>query len=437
VKSIAASTGSRARFWMDSARTSVAAAVAQAPSLLVAPLAAYILGATETTDAAFIALAIALALSTAFSGAAQFAAVPFLVEFGHQHGRSRAMLSSFSRIATSSAAVAAVMVAAGVSGYAAVVDPAYRQAARDTWWLCPFVVLSVHAAALSGGLNAVRDFVRPALSPVWRWGAVLISLVLLGRITGPIILIVGYTVGETLRLGHLAWPVRRSFDPPQRSTWTEDIDRARPFLRAALSQLVGSAVIGGVPILDRFMAASLAPGSASLLEYADRLWQAPVGLVASGFLVVLLADLSGIPGRDPGPGAGASGRLAFAVAAAALVPTALVYWWRELLIGLLFRGGDLTASDLRVLADTFGMFVLGVPTYLAALTYSRIFLAMKRSDWLIGVAVFELAVKLAINPMLMNAYGVPGLAAATSVMYASALVVFAVALPRVRPGTAR
>jgi peptidoglycan biosynthesis protein MviN/MurJ (putative lipid II flippase) len=97
---------------------------------------------------------------------------------------------------------------------------------------------------------------------------------------------------------------------------------------------------------------------------------------------------------------------------------------------VLFGHGGFPANDLPVLADTLGIFVAGVPTYVAGLTYTRAFLASKRSGWLVNVVIIEVMLKLALNGPLMRHFGVPGLAAATSVMYAAGLVLLVVGLHR-------
>jgi Na+-driven multidrug efflux pump len=76
------------------------------------------------------------------------------------------------------------------------------------------------------------------------------------------------------------------------------------------------------------------------------------------------------------------------------------------------------------------VYVFGVPTYLAGLTYTRAFLAWKRSDWLVVVATSEMVLKLTLNGPLLRHFGLPGLAAATSIMYAVGLVLLAAAFQR-------
>ena len=119
------------------------------------------------------------------------------------------------------------------------------------------------------------------------------------------------------------------------------------------------------------MAAKIGPGAVSLLDFADRLWQVPVGFAMSGLLV-----------------------------------TTLAHWSERLYGGGTVRAlsatidghSRLTAADQVLLADMLAILVAAIPVYVAGLTYTRAFLVLKRSDLLLVVGVTQLVAKTGLKP---------------------------------------
>lgn len=426
----APSTGSR-RLLLDSASATAASVLGQAPSVLVAPLAAFLFGATAHTDVVFLALAVANLLTTTVSGATQFAVVPFLVESRVRGGTAKDFLVPLTDwLALASAALAvAVSIAAGA--YIARAVPEYAHVTAYLWWLCPFVVLASVASLFVGALNAHRDYWMAAVSPAFRWGAVLLCMLLLGPTLGTVSLIVGYTFGEGARV----WSLARQVAVHESGVrWLSHGWKAAPgllpFVRSGAAQILGSGVLALAPVIDRRLAATLPTGSISILEYADRLWQVPVGFAMSGVLVVILSKWSHdlAADRHPSEMARQTRRAAIRLGLVAVVPCLIVMALRRPLITLLFAHGNFPTAGLPVLADTFGVYLAVVPIYLAGMAYSRAFLALRRSDWLLGVAIAEIGLKIALNGPMLRAFGLPGLAGATGLMYAAGLVLLAAGL---------
>lgn len=416
---------------MDSASATLASVLGQAPSVLVAPLAAFLFGATVSTDVAFLALAIANLLTTTVSGATQFAVVPFLVESRVRGGTAADFLVPLTDRLALSSAVLAVLVSVAAGFYISYAVPEYTHAGAYLWWLCPFVVFASVASLFVGALNAHRDYWLAAVSPAFRWGAVIACMLLFGPAVGIVSLIVGYTIGEAARVWSLARQVA-VHEPDVRwlSHGLKPAPGLLPFVRSGAAQILGSAVLALAPVIDRRLAATLPAGSISILEYADRLWQVPVGFAMSGVLVVILSKWSHdlASDRHPSEMARQTRRTAVQLGLAAVVPCLAVMALRRPLIELLFAHGSFPRERLSILADTFGVYLAVVPIYLAGMAYSRAFLALRRSDWLLGVAIAEIALKIVLNGPMLRAFGLPGLAGATGLMYAAGLALLAAGL---------
>jgi putative peptidoglycan lipid II flippase len=415
----------------DSASATVASVLGQAPSVLVAPMAAFLFGATANTDVVFLALAVANLLITTVSGATQFAVVPFLVESRVRGGTAADFLVPLTDRLALASAVLAVLVSVAGGFYISYAVPEYAHAAAYLWWLCPFVVLASVASLFVGALNAHRDYWLAAVSPGWRWVTVLASLLALGPRLGAVSLIIGYTLGEAMRVWSLARQVAvHEPDVHWLSHGLKPAPGLLPFVRSGAAQILGSGVLALAPVIDRQLAGTLPAGSISILEYADRLWQVPVGFAMSGVLVVILSKWSHdlAADRHPSEMARQTRRTAVRLGLAAVLPCLAVMALRRPLIALLFAHGSFPKDGLPILADTFGVYLAVVPMYLAGMAYSRAFLALRRSDWLLGVAIAEIALKIVLNGPMLHAFGLPGLAGATGLMYAAGLVLLAAGL---------
>jgi putative peptidoglycan lipid II flippase len=373
------------------------------------PLAvARVLGATAATDAFFLAFALVSFVLTAIAGATQHAFVPVLIYLNRERARTLLALVQTVSLVVTATVVGALTVGSRFAG------PNVGAFVTD---LLPFGMLAVLASVWTGALYAERQYVIAAMSPAIRSVGVLFVLGWLGSTWGVWALVWGYTVAELVRLGILAV----SLHPPMLS-WRVDLNAKTDFmtfLRTGGAQAAGSALIALIPVIDRFAAAVLPRGSISLLDYAERVCQVPVGLLMSGFLVVSLAQWS----HDIAQGDSVD-RLrmktrgsSIVICGVSLVPIAMLFLYRQSLTSLLFGRAHLDAGAIATLADTLGMYLLGVPLLLAGLIYARAFLVLRRTDWLLKVSVTQLAAKILFNAVLTPIMGLPGIALATAAVY--------------------
>jgi putative peptidoglycan lipid II flippase len=409
----------------DSTRASVAAILGYVPGFLVPIAIARFLGANARTDAFFLALSVASLVANALGVTTQQAAIPFLVEVRRSGGDMGGFVGEISTILTLLSIVPILVLDVVLIMY---IRSEVRWTARDVqllhqflWAFVPYILFAVLAGVYAGALNSEHRYVTVALSPAIRSGIVLVALTTVPWI-GVYALVVGYVLGEGLRLAHLVRALTarykvRLFAPPRMAHLPE-------FSRTAVAQMLGSGVLAFLPLLDRMMASPLGPGSISLLDYADRLWQVPIGFAMSGFMVTSLAHWSErLHRRGTIQGlARDTARTASVLFLMFLLPTCAFVWWRDGVTFGLFRSNKFGPGDLNLLARTIAALVAGTPLYVAGLTYTRAFLVLKRSDWLFGISLVQLAVKVMLNLFLIPKFGLMGIALATSATYATSTV---------------
>jgi len=404
-----------------------ASIVGQAPAVAVPVVMAWRFGASACSDSLFLALAVATFVVTTVQAVAQTAVVPFLVDAARVRGGLDTVLPAVRRMMVRS------LVVVGVGG--TLVAAAWFPASLGcgAHWpvflaaLTPYVVAAAFCGLSTAALNAQRDYAFAAISPLIRWGGLLACIAGLAPLLGLWAAPVGFGLGETARW---VWLERRRASV----TSPDPVDGRTPHMdlaRTAVAQMAASGLLAAAPVLDRLMVArALDPGSVSLLEYVERIWQIPVGLAVSGLLVVVLSEWSHrrAAGETIAALIASSRRVSLAAGAAALVLTVVVVMGRHVAAGLLFRHAALDLHTLDVLADTLAAIFLATPIYVAGLTYGRALLVLKRSDWLLAAAVCQLVTKVGANLWLMPRFGLPGVGLSTAAMYAVGSAVLIAAL---------
>ena len=419
----AAAERPRATLFTASIFATIAAVLGYAPGFFVPIAIARFLGADARTDAFFLALSGATLVSGAVGATTQQAAIPFLMEAKRGRRDIGAYIAEMSTALLLLAVVPTLLLSGGVVLYLAR-DRGWQAGqigilTELLWLLVPYIAFSVLSGIYAGTLNAEHRYNRVAISPALRSGVVLLIVLLLSR-TGVVGLAAGYIVGELARLMFLIVMVAKR-QGVRLLAWprTEGIGE---FFRTAISQMLGSGVVAFLPLLDRIMASGLGPGSVSVLDYADKLWQVPVGFALSGIMVTSLGHWS--ERFQEGGTISTLSRDTSRMAAglfAAVVPFCLIFVLiRASIIPVVFAAAKLSPSEVGLVTDTLAAMVCGIPSYIAALIYTRAFLVLKRSDLLLLIGLIELGIKPVLNAVLLSRFGTVGIGFATAITYSVA-----------------
>lgn len=401
--------------------------------MLVPLVVAWQFGATAATDSFFFALASITVVVAAASGVGQTSAVPDLVEALTRKPGGPRVADEILSVVVMATVAACVLVAALLTVWPGVPGEP-REAAWHALALIPYAACAASASVAVGLLAADRRFARGAASLALRWAGGILTLLAFQGSAGVGVLAAGLCAGEVARILVLRTLIARRGLRYPRFSWPSRGGTLFKFIRNSGAQFAGSIVLAATLLVDRLAVAGLGDGSVSLLEYAERLWQVPVGLVMTGVLAVALTEWS----RDSVAHGTVSRRRVAQLAAAAAtltLPLAIAGWMtREALTRAIFGSARLSADDLGALGGAVGAFVAITPIYVAGLTYSRALLAERRAHWLLGVALVQMAIKVIANAPAVASFGLVGIPVTTAVMYAAALGIFM--LVPVRPLTA-
>jgi len=280
----------------------------------------------------------------------------------------------------------------------------------------PYLLCMAVTALLSGALNSHGKFAAPTASQLL-FSVVLIAILAADFAEGERLafwLSVGVTASGLLQAGFL-WiaAVRGGLKPTVR------LPRLTPRVKRLLELGVPGAVAAGtiqINVLVTSSIATLEAGARSWLNYAERLYQLPLGVIGIAMGVALLPNLTRrLRAGDEAGGAFAMNRalevsLAFTLPAAAaflLIPDFLVS-------GLLERG-RFTAQDTAATALVLVIFAIGLPSFILVKVLSPGFFAREdtKTPMRFSLAAVALNFILAVS-LFFGGLGYAGLAIATT-----------------------
>jgi putative peptidoglycan lipid II flippase len=280
----------------------------------------------------------------------------------------------------------------------------------------PYLLCMAVTALLSGALNSHGKFAAATASQL------LFSVVLIGVLAADFAdgerlafwLSIGVTASGVLQAGFLWLAARRGGLRP-----TLRLPRLTPRVKRLIALGVPGGIAAGtvqINVLVTSSIATLEAGARSWLNYAERLYQLPLGVIGIAMGIALLPNLARrLRAGDEAGGAAAMNRaievsLAFtlpAVAAFLLIPEFLV---SSLLERLAFTAAD-TAATARVLV----IFAIGLPAFILVKVLSPGFFAREdtKTPMRFSLAAVALNFILALS-LFFGGLGYVGLAIATT-----------------------
>jgi putative peptidoglycan lipid II flippase len=281
----------------------------------------------------------------------------------------------------------------------------------------PYLLLICLAALVSGILNGMERYTAAAASYV------LFNVIGIGCMlwltpytpTAGHALSWGVTISGVAQLGLLMWAARRAgmglgFPRPRLTP------RVRRLLKRMAPGLVGAGVTQLNLAVDVIVASLLPAGTVSLLYYADRVQQLPLGVIGTAVGTALLPLLS----RQvrSGENEAAIGTLNRAIeytlvltlpAALALMVSAYPIMWA------LFGRGAFDAESARLSGQALAAYGLGLPAFVLVKVLAPGFFARGDTATPVKIGMTAVAINLALNVALMTPLHHVGPAMATSI----------------------
>jgi len=284
--------------------------------------------------------------------------------------------------------------------------------------LFPYMVFVCLAAAFSAACQVLGRFSEPALSPVWLNLSILASLGIGVWWAGADeermrLLCGGVLVGGFLQaivpagvLWQEGW--RPSFD-------LKIDDRVREIVRLMAPTLIGSAIYLINIAVSRFIGLSLNDQAVSVLNWATRVMELPIGVFAAAISQVVFPLISRHAARGDWAQLGKDYHKGLRLVLVVNVPAAIgLALLSEPIVRLLFQRGEFHASDTTLMAPILAVYALGLPFLSFTSVALRGFYALKDTATPVRAAVLSFIANLVFSVLLMHWFSTVGLALASN-----------------------
>ena len=263
----------------------------------------------------------------------------------------------------------------------------------------PYLMLICLAALLSGALNGMEHFAAAAAAPV------LYNLFAIAALLGltPFVPTVGHaaawgvSASGVVQLGLLVWAVHRA-GMPLRIPRPRLTPAMKSLMKRMAPGLIGASAAQLNQAVDVIIASLLPAGTVSLLYYADRIQQLPLGVIGIAVGTALLPVMSRqIRNGDEAAAAKSLNRaIEYALfltlpAALALTVSAFPIMW------VLFGRGAFDMESARLASQSLAAFAIGLPAVVLLKVLAPAAFARGDTAMPVRIGMITLAVNFALN----------------------------------------
>ena len=263
----------------------------------------------------------------------------------------------------------------------------------------PYLMLICLAALLSGALNGLERFAAAAAAPV------LYNLVAIAALLGltPFVPTVGHaaawgvSVSGVVQLALLVWAVHKA-GMPLRLPRPRLTPAMRLLLKRMAPGLVGASAAQLNQAVDVIIASLLPAGTVSLLYYADRIQQLPLGVIGIAVGTALLPALSRQVRSGDEAGALTSLNRAIEYALFLTLPAALALTVSAFpIMWVLFGRGAFDAESARLASQALAAYAIGLPAVVLLKVLAPAAFARGDTAMPVRIGMITLAVNFVLN----------------------------------------
>jgi putative peptidoglycan lipid II flippase len=385
---------------------------------------AYQFGTSDALDAFLIAFLLPGFAIALVSGSLNAALIPTYIQVREHEGHEAAQrLASSIMVSSAGLLIAVSVILALIARYilpvvASGFSPEKLALTASLYYvLLPCLLLSGLATTWSAILNAQDRFALAAAGPMVTSVMTVLVLLVLAKYWGIYALAVGTVAGSLLEAGLIGWWLGR-----QGSSVFPRWHGVTPAVAQVWGQytpmLAGAFLMGSTILVGQSMAAMLGSGSVAALAYGSKITTLVLGIGSVAVSTAVLPHFSRMVAR----GEWDSVRHTLITYARLIVIItlplmAILIYFSEPLVRVLFQRGAFTEADTQLVAWVQGLYLLQVPVFVLGMLIVRLISALRANRILMWGAGINLVFNIACNYLLMNSLGVAGIALSTSLMY--------------------
>ena len=381
-------------------------------------------GVGNALDAFLIALLLPTFVIGVVASSFNAALVPIYIEVREQEGQESAQKLFSGTVSMSLGLLAALAVLLGLSGplllplLGSGFGPDKLALALGLFYvLLPTIVLNGLATTWAAVLNAGERFALAAISAILVPLSVIACLLAFGHTWGIYSLAGGMVIGFILQLCVLGWGLKR-----QGINVLPRFSAHHPALRRVVGQylpmVVGSVLMSGTLLIDQSMAAMLKPGSVSTLSYGNKLVTLVLGIGTMALATAVLPYFSKMVAKSDWPSIRHSLKTYTRLILVVTIPfTAFAIALSVPIVRVLFQRGQFTEADTAQVAHVQAMLLLQIPFYTLGVLFVRLISSLQANQILMWGTAISFVVNITMNYVLMQVFGVAGIALSTTLVY--------------------
>ncbi|MBR2123928.1 MAG: murein biosynthesis integral membrane protein MurJ [Acetobacter sp.] len=268
----------------------------------------------------------------------------------------------------------------------------------------PYFVLICAAALVAAVLNGLHRFTM-ASAAYLAFNVVGIGAIFIGVWYGPSVAIAaawGVTCSGVVQLGLLLWACTRAGFPLM-PLWSLSTPRIRLLLRRMVPGLVGSGISQINLTIDTIIGTLLPTGSVSVMYFADRINQLPLGVLGAAVGTTLLPVLAKhLAAGENGAAHAVQNRSIDYVLLLTLPAVIGLMVLSDPIMMVLFRHGSFSTHDAILSAQSLRAYALGLPAFVMVKVLTPAFFARGDTRTPVYIGILVLVVNLILNLILMK-----------------------------------
>ncbi len=298
----------------------------------------------------------------------------------------------------------------------------YSLVREQLYIVLPSLFFMGFSSIVSGLLEIGKKFFLSTLAGVFPAITTIIALLFFKEVLGNKVLAIGFLIGTIMSLIYYIIVCFR----------VQVISLKRPKLNAnsklMLRQLpakVTSGFLTGInPFVDQYFAAQLAIGSISALSYGVKIPSFVAGITIIAIGNVVLPHFAKMINENR--------RMAFhhlfkmlktIFIVVAIAATALIVFSQPI-VSLLFERKEFTADDTAIVALVMQILLVYLPFKICSITMVKFLTSINENKFMAYTSIFSLTTNLVMNFVLIQYYGLYGLALSTTIVQISVTTIF-------------
>jgi putative peptidoglycan lipid II flippase len=291
----------------------------------------------------------------------------------------------------------------------------YELIKHQFYYILPAIVFWGLSSLLSGILNIDNEFKLSTLSYVFTPISIMICLFFFKEELGVIVLAFGTLIGAILTFIFLLYiSLNRNLIHIGRPNFLSK-NTVEMFMQIP-AKLSANILTGFNEIIDQYFAAKLVIGSIAALNYGVKIPMFSIGIVTMALGNVLLPHFSKKATENRKETFIQLQKiLKFLIIGSSFVALVLILVSTPL-ISMIFEHNAFTANDTEIVSKIQQMYLIQVPAYIATIILVRFLESINKNKFMAYLALICLVLNVFLNYILINTFGVYGLALATSVV---------------------